>query len=183
MAGARTGTAPAAWQTAPIPCFPGRRYAIKQRIRAKSAYRVTAGSWDSGWITGEGQQAQLPPGTLLPETPAAVTLCLRNRAGETSQPYTVMLLNAAVADWDAPWIGLDDAQPERVIYLRRQLNLTQPVRHARLDLCGLGYHAAWINGTRLDDARLDPALWITASIFPLSPTWRRLPCSIPVKTK
>lgn len=77
----------------------------------QSAYRVTAGSWDSGWITGEGQQAQLPPGTLLPETPTAVTLCLRNRAGETSQPYTVMLLNAAVADWDAPWIGLDDAQP------------------------------------------------------------------------
>ena len=135
----------------------------------QSAYRVTAGSWDSGWITGEGQQAQLPPGTLLPETPTAVTLCLRNRAGETSQPYTVMLLNAAVADWDAPWIGLDDAQPERVIYLRRQLNLTQPVRQARLDLCGLGYHAAWINGTRLDDARLDPAFMDYSKHIPFVP--------------
>ena len=128
-----------------------------QAADKQCAYRLTAGSWDSGWVIGERQQAQLPLGALMPETPVRVTLWLRNRTGEISQPYTATLLNAAVPDWDAPWIGLDEAEPEQVIYLRRQLTLTQPVCQARLDVCGLGYQIVWINGVRLDEARLDPA--------------------------
>ena len=122
----------------------------------QSAYRVTAGSWISAGSPAKASSAA-PPGY-------AVAGDAHSRDPVPAQPrrrnQPALHRHAAQrrgGGLDAPGIGLDDAQPERVIYLRRQLNLTQPVRHARLDLCGLGYHAAWINGTRLDDARLDPA--------------------------
>ncbi len=135
----------------------------------QSAYRITAGEWDSGWVSGELQRAQLPAGTLIPDVPTEVAVQIRNAAGDVSPTYGVTLLNAAVAGWEAPWIGRAAGEPERVVYLRRQLTLTQPVRRARLDVCGLGYHAVWVNGVRLDAARLDPAFMDYSRHIPFVP--------------
>ena len=63
----------------------------------QSAYRITAGEWDSGWVPGELQRAQLPAGTLIPDVPTEVAVQIRNAAGDVSPAYGVTLLNAAVA--------------------------------------------------------------------------------------
>ncbi|MGM1060523.1 family 78 glycoside hydrolase catalytic domain [Saccharothrix sp. Mg75] len=40
--------------------------------------------------------------------------------------------------------------------LRREFRLAKPVASARLHLCGLAYHDAWLNGARVGDHVLDP---------------------------
>jgi len=58
----------------------------------------------------------------------------------------------------AQWIGADlakrgDAAP----WLRKGFRLDKEVAFARLFVCGLGYHEAWLNGKKLGKAVLEPA--------------------------
>lgn len=54
------------------------------------------------------------------------------------------------------WIGAD-LEDRSAPLLRRAFAVHQPVASARLYLCGLGYHEAWLNGARVGDHVLDPA--------------------------
>ncbi|GHB60056.1 hypothetical protein GCM10010306_062030 [Streptomyces umbrinus] len=65
--------------------------------------------------------------------------------------------------WTARWIGRDTPQQWPTLgeqnpapLLRREFRLGRRVAHARLDIVGLGYHEAWINGRRVGDQVLDP---------------------------
>ena len=59
-------------------------------------------------------------------------------------------------DWNGTWIGADGdlAAP----LLRKEFTLERPVARARLYLCGLGLYELSINGARVGDRVLDPAL-------------------------
>ena len=63
-----------------------------------------------------------------------------------------------VDNWGAArWIGMDAAQRgSSAPQLRTTFTVDKPVVRARLYVCGLGYHEAWLNGQRLGDAVLEP---------------------------
>jgi len=58
----------------------------------------------------------------------------------------------------AKWIGMPAALRGRASPMfRRAFVVDGPVESARLDICGLGFYEAWINGRRVGDRVLDPA--------------------------
>lgn len=112
--------------------------------------------WDSGWVeTFEPFlrcKPALPQGRRIP-----FRLWLRDDQGLESLPYESYLYNADV-QWDASWIGLDDALDETCVYLRRSFVIDKPVHTASLYACGLGYHRLMLDGHPLDSAQLDPVV-------------------------
>ena len=67
-------------------------------------------------------------------------------------------------DWQAKWIGLDQAQagedsrrlPAR--YLRREFSVEKKVARATTYVCGLGFFDLYLNGAKVSDHVMDPAL-------------------------
>ncbi len=80
--------------------------------------------------------------------------------------WTMGLLNAS--DWKAKWIGLDkavgDDAPDQektrlsARQLRKEINISQPVKKAIASVCGLGSFEFYINGNKIGDQVLAPAL-------------------------
>ncbi|MGC8667554.1 MAG: family 78 glycoside hydrolase catalytic domain [Chthonomonadales bacterium] len=68
----------------------------------------------------------------------------------------------APGDWKAKWIGLErGGDPERRLparMLRREFILQKPVTRARAYVCGLGLFELYLNGRKVGDHVLDPAL-------------------------
>lgn len=66
------------------------------------------------------------------------------------------------SDWKAKWIGLQGGdQPDHNLparMLRREFALTKPVTRARACVCGLGLFELYLNGRKVGDHVLDPAL-------------------------
>ena len=65
----------------------------------------------------------------------------------------------AESEWGgARWIGMNAEHRARAApWLRKTFPVAKQVVRARLYVCGLGYHEAWLNGKRLGDAVLEPA--------------------------
>ena len=62
-------------------------------------------------------------------------------------------------DWGGSWIGAEgDAADLAAPLLRKEFTIEEPVGEARLYLCGLGLYELSINGARVGDQVLDPAL-------------------------
>lgn len=68
----------------------------------------------------------------------------------------------AAADWQAKWIGLESGdRPDRVLparMLRREFGVRSRVRRARAYVSGLGLFELYLNGRKIGDHVLDPAL-------------------------
>ncbi len=84
-------------------------------------------------------------------------------AGPWSEParWSMGLLDPA--EWRGAWIGWDEPvpPPDRVLparLLRRAFELPASPRRATAYICGLGYFELLINGVRVGDHVLDPAL-------------------------
>ena len=58
-----------------------------RRGDTQDAYRLTAGTWDSGWVRSSENSVRLPEGTLTPGVRTDVTLRLRSAQGDESAPY------------------------------------------------------------------------------------------------
>ncbi len=58
----------------------------------------------------------------------------------------------------AGWMTEQLAKLEKPPYLRREFELVGEIKQARLYLCGLGYNEAWLNGKRISDHIMDPAI-------------------------
>ncbi len=77
-------------------------------------------------------------------------------AGGVEGYFEVGLKTAA--DWHAHWIGLSAETRGRAAPLfRKEFKVEKPVASARLYVSGLGWHEAWLNGSRLGDGVLEPA--------------------------
>ncbi len=78
--------------------------------------------------------------------------------------WTMGLLKAG--DWQAKWIGLNeakspgstDAQSLPARYLRREFPLEKKVARATAYVCGLGFFDLYVNGRKVSDHVMDPAL-------------------------
>ncbi|WP_339714516.1 family 78 glycoside hydrolase catalytic domain [Cyclobacterium amurskyense] len=66
-------------------------------------------------------------------------------------------------DWKALWIASTNAQDSipgltPAPYFRKEFSIDKPIQSARLYIAGLGYHEAYINGEKVGDHVLDPAM-------------------------
>lgn len=66
-------------------------------------------------------------------------------------------------DWKASWIAATEesnSKPELTAapYFRKGFSVNKPIQSARLYISGLGYYEAFINGTKVGDHVLDPAM-------------------------
>ncbi len=62
-------------------------------------------------------------------------------------------------DWKGEWITYDFERSAPMPLLRKSFSLEtkKPVVSARLHICGLGYHEAYLNGQKIGDRVLEPA--------------------------
>lgn len=62
-------------------------------------------------------------------------------------------------DWKGEWITYDFERSAPMPLLRKSFSLDneKPVLSARLYICGLGYHEAYLNGQKIGDRVLEPA--------------------------
>ncbi|MDR0901255.1 MAG: family 78 glycoside hydrolase catalytic domain, partial [Opitutaceae bacterium] len=145
---------------------------------AQSAYRVLVASsveklargegdvWDSGRVASRRSAGVAFGGAPL-ESRARYHWKVRvwdekGAALEDSGPAWFEMGLLRDEDWEARWIGAPLGREEAAKYFRCVFQVSAPVRRARLYITGLGCHEAFINGARLGDAVLDPALTDTA---------------------
>ncbi|SHN10188.1 alpha-L-rhamnosidase [Cyclobacterium lianum] len=67
------------------------------------------------------------------------------------------------SNWVAPWISyLEEVREEPPLtpapFFRKSFQISEDIQSARLYISGLGYHEAWINGEKVGDHVLDPAM-------------------------
>jgi alpha-L-rhamnosidase len=62
------------------------------------------------------------------------------------------------SDWNADWVGFTPGWTGRVLYFKRTFSFTKEARKARIYISGLGYYELFINGNRVGDHVLDPAV-------------------------
>ncbi len=127
--------------------------------------------WDSGRVESAETAGIVYAGKpLCPNT--AVFWQVRvwdenNKASEWSGPATWTMGLLAPSDWSAKWIGLP-ASPEKAgavrdlpaRMLRHEFDCEKgkEIRRATVHLTGLGYHELHINGRKVGDLVLEPAL-------------------------
>ncbi|HWD20022.1 MAG TPA: glycoside hydrolase family 78 protein [Verrucomicrobiae bacterium] len=78
--------------------------------------------------------------------------------------FTMGLLRAE--DWQAQWIGLEGAKDglkakDRTLparYLRKEFAADKTIKHATVSVCGLGLFELYVNGRKVGDHVLEPAL-------------------------
>ena len=82
-------------------------------------------------------------------------------AWSAPQHWTMGLLSAS--DWHAKWIGRDDPLPTANVpsparWLRKEFSADKPLRRAVVSFSGLGSSELYVNGAKVGDAVLSPAL-------------------------
>jgi alpha-L-rhamnosidase len=81
-----------------------------------------------------------------------------NVVSDWSEPafFEMGLLNQS--DWNADWVGFTPGWTGRVLYFKRTFSVTKEIQKARAYISGLGYYELFINGRKVGDHVLDPAV-------------------------
>ncbi|MDR0891920.1 MAG: family 78 glycoside hydrolase catalytic domain [Mediterranea sp.] len=125
--------------------------------------------WDSGQVQSDASQWVEYQGTALKAgTPYYWKVKVYTTQGEAAwsdvASWSMGLINEA--DWQGRWIGLDHAAPGdsetqwsrlSARYLRKEFDLTKPVKRATAYIAGLGLYELYINGHRIGNQVLAPA--------------------------
>lgn len=145
--------------------------------QAQSAYRITvsgsekgSGMWDSGWV--ESSDAHLIPYGGLPlrsDRTYYWRVKLKDELGRESAWSRAASWSTGIFDpseWEAKWIGsdvaLDDLNhtdcnvPDP--WLRKRIVLNDRPQRAVMMVASLGYHEVYVNGQRVGDHVLAPAV-------------------------
>lgn len=151
----------------------------KKRGESQSAYHVLVASqlsllkkgvgdyWDSGkTVSSESiikyQGKSLPSGTQLYWK---VRVWNGNGTSSDWSPaahWTMGLLEPS--DWQAEWIGrMEDAYPDSTLtfpapYFRKEFVVTKSIKKAIVSICGLGFYEMYLNGEKIGDQVLAPAV-------------------------
>jgi len=144
----------------------------------QSAYQILVGSspekleggktdlWDSGKVPSSLSVNQAYQGKK-PEPGERYywKVWVWNEAGElsVSEPAWFEIGLLKNSHWEAKWISHVPEENETppltaAPYFRKAFELPETIRSARLYISGLGYHEAWINGQKVGDHVLDPAM-------------------------
>lgn len=157
------------------------------QIQAASSIRLLAQPeadlWDSGKVMSD-ETLQIPYSGVGLASGQQVHWRIRtwneaDRASQWSAPARFDIGLLQPADWKGKWIGAEETKPlapprffrnhrpedgpatpdhAPALYLKRALSIEGHVSSARLYLCGLGYVQFFLDGKKVGDSVLDPAL-------------------------
>lgn len=150
------------------------------QAKSQTAYRILVASspsllaegkadfWDSGKITSSRSSQVGYEGKPLDSRQTLYWKAMVwDEAGEASPwsetgRWTMGLLESS--DWTARWIGnREDAYPDSTLttpapYFRKTFRINKPVKQAKAYICGLGFYEMYLNGERVGDQVLAPAV-------------------------
>ena len=146
------------------------------QIQVAATQQALAGGRDDLWDSGEVDTEQSTQVAYSGKPLESRERCWwrvriwdqKGRASEWSEPalWSMGLLHPS--DWEGKWIGLNGGDqtlpsdparsrlPARM--LRRQFEISKPVRRATVYVTGLGFFDLYLNGARVGDHIMDPAL-------------------------
>ena len=125
------------------------------------------GVWDSGRVEfDQSIQIQYGGKELAPATRYSWKVRVWDAQGKASgwsQPAT---FSTGLKEWRARWIGhdeagnslLEDKHPLPARYLRHEFAVTKKVTRATAYVCGLGFFDLYLNGEKVSQDVMDPAL-------------------------
>ena len=128
--------------------------------------------WSSGKVPSDKSiQVEYNGKPLRPFTRYSWTVTVYD---EDDKPLTSEVASFETAmldpqDWKAKWIGDGSKTPDNDIdhfrddpmpLFRKDFRVAKQISHARLYISGLGYHEAYVNGSKVGDHVLDPG-WTT----------------------
>jgi len=137
---------------------------------SESALRTNNGDlWDSGKVASADSAQIVYAGKPLASGSAAFWKVMvwdeRGKPSEWSAPAHWSMGLLRPEDWQARWIGRDEAEgfqnPERRLparYLRTEFTAGKPVRRAIVYCSGLGVSELYLNGAKVGDNVLSPGL-------------------------
>jgi len=126
--------------------------------------------WDSGKVASDQsiqvEYAGKPLGSRLVCHWKVRVWLGDGKASEWSAPAWWSMGLLKPEDWQAKWIGLDkadvpgsgDVQSLPARYLRREFPVARKVLRATTYICGLGFFDLYLNGRKVSDHVMDPAL-------------------------
>ena len=135
--------------------------------------------WDSGIISTEQSQLVSYGGPPLRSGTdyfwKVRVYDVFNQLSGWSEParFSMGLLNRA--DWKGKWIKHPSAAPEKHVWFRKKISLSEPVETAFVYIASVGYHELYVNGRKADSrvlapavSRIDQRIWyVTYDIAPL----------------
>jgi len=147
------------------------KLASSQRSQKQTAYEILAASsaekladgggdlWSSGKVVSdETIQIAWAGATLASWQPVYWKVRVWDQKGKASawsQPATWTMGVLQQSDWHAHWIGAADTNLPSLL-LRHDFNVKPGLRHALINLCGLGQYELTLNGKKVGDDFLSP---------------------------
>lgn len=117
--------------------------------------------WDSGKVTGSGSLNIPYPGRALHTGDVAYwKACIWDDAGKRtpfSEP-SFFVMGLMEETFDGQFMGFTPGYGENAAYMHKQYTLLKPVVKAVCFISGLGLCELYINGKKVDDSVLDPAV-------------------------
>ena len=139
----------------------------------QTAYEVVVeGQWDSGRVESDQSVNVVYGGVeyggkeLAPATAYTWKVRVWDAEGNPSEWSQAATFSTALRQWSAKWIGHDgdgnslweDKHPLPARYLRREFSVTKKVTRATAYVCGLGFFDLYLNGKKVSQDVMDPAL-------------------------
>ena len=119
--------------------------------------------WDSGKIPSAAQRLAYGGPALQPDRCYHWQVRYwneRDRPSRRSRTASFRTGRPTGEDWQARWIGLDEGGPEcdAAPLFRKEIRLEKPFLRATAYICGLGYYELSVNGRKISDHVLAPAV-------------------------
>ncbi|MBR0157967.1 MAG: family 78 glycoside hydrolase catalytic domain [Clostridia bacterium] len=130
----------------------GDNAAVSARIRVQSLDGLI---WDSGAVSTRLPYVKYAGPELPLLTELYVSVEITDAYGETAEAEDWFYSYTAEPDFG--WICAPDTQKRRPVVFKKRFTLEDLPDKAMALYCGIGYSEMFVNGVRVDNARLDPA--------------------------
>lgn len=139
----------------------------RYHIQVRELLPVERVCWDSGWVHSEKSQNVVYEGDEIPcAAQFLVHVELSDTEGRMESGETTFVTRFAAEGLAGRWIGSQETAPgwlseSRTLparYLKKEFYLTEKPIFSPGAFCGLGCYELYINGTRVTDHKLAPAL-------------------------
>jgi len=147
-----------------------------QRGEKQTAYQVLVASspdllakdvgdgWDTGKVASDQSiQVEYAGKPLISRTACFWKVRSWDQAGKVSawsRPASWSMGLLQPDDWQAKWIGFigKETNSTAALYLRKEFHPAKPVKRATAYVCGVGFFDLFLNGRKVSDHVMDPAL-------------------------